>query len=293
MGNKQEEIIKYKIADLCAKNNPNLLRSEEVNRIVSYILNNQKCYSMKNTFSTNEIKQAYQKLKKKHQGVFDIPENSLSTYTCWLANDSDSQIATAGKKKGYYLNFGSLYDPNTGKEIKSLIDEKDMYPILTEWLSCLSERVDDISNIRKRGQWTNPDILGINHSVFFGNNMIELTTIEAKRNLANWRINFFEAVAHSMFANKSYYAFLRRQSDKIEKDLFLYAQKFGIGLISIEIPDEEWNNNLNLKLEYVKEIFPAPIHNVSVIIQKKFLNNLGIIDITHIQKFGKTNSDFT
>lgn len=292
MSNEQEMKCEYKLKDLCAKDNNNLSRSEEINRIVSYILNSKKKYSITNSLNTNEIIQAYTELKQKHPGIFDIPENSISTYTCWLANDSDSKITTAGKKKGYYLNFGSLYDPKTGKKIKSLIKEKEMYPILEEWLSCQCERVADISNNRKRGQWTNPDILGINHSVFFGNNLIEVTTIEAKCNLENWRIDFFEAVAHSMFANKSYLAFLCKQSDKIEKDLFLYAQKFGIGLIAIEIPNDEWKNGLELKLDYVKEIFPAPVHNVSIPNQKRFLNNLGIKETTDIQKFGKINSDF-
>lgn len=283
----------YKIADLSSAVNPNLSRSQQVNIVVSYLLENSKSFSPEKALNTPDILKKYEDLKKGHPNVFEIPSGSLSTYMSVLSNDSDSKISCGGKKQGYYLNLGSSYNSQTGTNDAKKIQEKELYPILEEWLSVQCEQVKDIANERKGKQWCNPDILGINYSVFFENNMIELTTIEAKRDLDNWRTNFFEAVAHSMFANRAYYAYLCKESEKIDKDLFLYAQKFGIGLIAIEVPDELWGPNMEIKLEYVKEKFPAPVHNVTVRIQKEFLNNFEIREVTDIHKFGKTNKDFS
>ena len=237
--------------------------------------------------STSDIQEAYKELVSKHPNIFAIPLNSLASYLSVIANDSDYKISCGGKKQGYYLNLGSSYDATTGKKSLPNIKEEILYPILTEWLSFQCEQVEDISKSHKGKQWSNPDILGINYSVFFENNIIELTTIEAKRDLEHWRTNFFEAVA-----NKAYYAYLCKESDKMEKDLFLYAQKFGIGLIAIEVPDDLWKPDMEIKLEYIKELFPAPAHTPTMRIQKEFLNNFEIREITDIHKFGKTNKDY-
>ena len=282
----------YKIADLSSAANLNLSRSQQVDLVVSYILENAKSFSPEKALLTPDILKKYNALRQGHPNVFEIPSGSLSTYMSVLSNDSDSKISCSGKKQGYYLNFGSSYNSQTGKKDTKKIKEEVLYPILEEWLSVQCDQVKNIANERKGKQWCNPDILGINYSVFFQNNMIELTTIEAKRDLDDWRMNFFEAVAHSMFANRAYYAYLCKESEKIDKDLFLYAQKFGIGLIAIEVPDELWTSEMAIKLEYVKEKVPAPVHNVTIRIQKEFLNNFDIREVTDIHKFGKTNKDF-
>lgn len=282
----------FKIADLNKQSNPDLRRAQQVNLVVSYILEKEKCFSPEKAMSTPEIQTIYQEIKKTHPNVYEIPLNSLAQYMSVLANDSDSKISCDGKRKGYYLNLGSSFNSQTGNKAEIKTKEKDLYPILEEWLSFQCERVKDIANSRKGGQWWNPDILGISYLTFFGNQAVEITTIEAKRDLSNWRRDFFEAVSHSMFANKAYYAYLCRQSDKKDKDLFLYAQQFGIGLIAIEIPDDKWGENIDIKIEYVKEIFPAPVHNVAVRFQKEFLSNFEIRDVEDIQKFGKSNKDF-
>ncbi len=282
----------YKIADLLEQSNPGLRRAQQVNFVVSYILEKEGCFSPEKAMSTPDIQAKYTEIKKNHPNVYEIPLNSLAQYMSVLANDSDSKISCGGKRKGYYLNLGSSYNVLTGNKDELKIKENALYPVLEEWLSFQCERVKDIANSRKGGQWWNPDILGVSYLTFFGKQTIELTTIEAKRDLGNWRKDFFEAVSHSMFANKAYYAYLCRQSDKKEKDLFLYAQQFGIGLIAIEIPDDKWGEKMEIKLEYVKEIFPAPVHNVAVRFQKEFLSNFDIRDVDDIIKFGKSNKDF-
>lgn len=282
----------FKIADLSEQSNPNLGRTQQVNLVVSYILEKERSFSPEKAISTPEIQKKYNEIKKLHPNVYDIPSNSLAQYMSVIANDSDSKISCDGKRKGYYLNLGSSFNSQTGDKVELKTKEKDLYPILEEWLSYQCERVCDIANERKGGQWWNPDILGISYLTFFGKQTVEMTTIEAKRDLSNWRRDFFEAVSHSMFANKAYYAYLCRQSDKKDKDLFLYAQQFGIGLIAIEIPDDKWGENMDIKIEYIKEIFPAPVHNVAVRFQKEFLSNFEIRDVEDIQKFGKSNKDF-
>lgn len=278
----------YKLADVLESKHPNLTRSKQVDAVVCYILENEKCISKENTLTTGKLIQKYKDLKQTHPNVFDIPDNSIATYTSNLANNVYSKISCEGKKRGYYLNIVSNnISGNTNKKVKEI----QTYPILESWLSLQCGRVKNISNSKKGSQWGNPDIIGINHSVFFGNNIIEVTTIEAKRSLEHWRTNFFEAVSHSMFANKAYFAYLCKQSDKIERDLLLYAQQFGIGIIAIEIPDNEWKDELMIKMEYVKEIFPAPAHEVNIDRQKEFLNNLDIYEITDLAKFGKSSQE--
>lgn len=278
----------YKLADILEAKRPNLTRSQQVDALVCYILENEKCFSAENALTTANLISKYKDLKQVHPNIFEIPDNSISTYTSNLANNMYSKISCDGKRKGYYLNIMSTAGP-ASKQNK--VKEVITYPILEAWLSMHCSRVNNISNSKKGAQWGNPDIIGINHSVFFGNNIIEITTIEAKRDLDHWRTHFFEAVSHSMFANKAYFAYLCKKSDKVERDLLLYAQQFGIGIIAIEVPDEEWADTMDLKLEYVKEIFPAPSHEVNIARQKEFLNNLDIYEITDISKYGKTSQD--
>lgn len=286
-----QDFIKYSIKDLCKKNNIKLKQYDQVDRIANYVLYKRKCFSANVVLNASAIIEEYKSIKLKHPDVFEIADGTFTSYLSYLANNA-SRITRAPKKNGYFLSIGSSYDSKSGKNVAAIITEKKLYPILEHWLSFRCDRVNNIANNHKGKQWSNPDILGVNYTVFFSNNIIEITTVEAKVSLDNWRINFFEAVAHSMFANKAYFAYLCKESEKIESDLLLYAQKFGIGIIAIQVPDDDWKQDMEIKLEYVKEIFPAPIHNTNVYFQKEFLDNFELSDIKDINKFGKTNSEF-
>lgn len=290
MDNSQE-FVTYKIKDLCKTNNNKLRQYDQVDRIANYVLCKKRCFSADNVLSAMAIIEEYKSIKSNHPDLFEIADGTFTSYLSYLANNA-SRITRAPKKNGYFLNRGNSYGSKSGNKLAAIINEKELYPILEYWLSFRCDRVNNIANNHKGKQWSNPDILGVNYTVFFSNNIIEITTIEAKVSLDNWRINFFEAVAHSMFANKAYFAYLCKESEKTESDLLLYAQKFGIGVIAIQVPDDDWKQDMEIKLEYVKEIFPAPTHNTNVYFQKEFLDNFELFDIKDINKFGKTNSDF-
>lgn len=263
-----------------------LKQPEQVERIVCYILEQNGKIDVDAPFKANQIIEKYKELKKQNNDLADIQENSFTTNISLLAGSPTSKIIRA--PKGYYLKT----DADSEFDEINEFSEKDLYPLLVKWLSLRCEKVQDISNNRAMKTWGNPDVLGINYNLFF-NYIVEVTTIEAKKDKRKWRSDIFEAVAHSLFANKAYYAYMCKESDKTDEDMLLYAQKFGIGILKIAIPDKKWGKDMKLCTEYISEIVPAPDHDVILRFQKSFLNGLKIYDIKDLNAFGKTNKELT
>lgn len=284
---QEQQTFVYNLEVLLDDDFKKLKQPEKVEKITCYILELNGKTNAGSAFTAKQIIEKYKELKKLHNDLADIQDNSFTTNISLLAGSSASKIFRA-PKQGYYMRIDEDSEFDEIKEFK----EKDLYPLLIQWLSLRCERVQDISSSRGMKTWGNPDVVGIDYDVFF-NNIVDVTTIEAKKDKRLWRIDIFEAIAHSTFANKAYYAYMCKESDKTDEDMLLYAQKFGIGILKIAIPDKKWGKDMKLCTEYISEIVPAPDHNVILKFQKAFLNGLKIYDIKGLSTFGKTNQELT
>lgn len=273
-------------------------RPVQVSKVVSYILEQNGAdgsvddEGTPRTMSTLEIIDAYKKLLGEDNKVINIPENSISTLLSLLAKSEDYPIYCQGRKQGYFYKpishseAGSLDEEQANEaqeeHVEGGITEKDMYPHLVAWFQTKGyEITQEISTKKRKGQWRNPDILGIKTLDVFKTTYIEIATIEAKLSKSAWTKDIFEAISHTVFSNKSYFAYLCNESEKIDEEMIYYAQKFNIGILQVMIPNEKWGKPLiDCRPEEVdiQEVFPAPDQKPSLILQKRFLKNIGIND---------------
>jgi ribosomal protein L17 len=288
-------------------------RRAQVEHAASYILESKKKTSTTKTMSTKELIEEYLTLKKNHPLLVDIPENTMTVYVSQLANSSESKINCPGKKQGYYLdNLLKQIEvrhevdeeiANQETEIKDAKDkgyliEKDLYPYLERWLfTAHNERVADISKQRGQGKWANPDLLGLKIDYFFQSPQIEITTIEAKILIDNWEQWIFEAVAHTVFSNRSYYAFVHSEEHikKIPSELRHYAERFGVGVLIFEVDIKDLVKiqkkepfELTDQNHTIYEYIPAPYQTPLLKFQKKFLECLNVKDHKDLLTFGKS-----
>lgn len=291
----------YKLNDLNQSAMKQLSRPQQAERLLVYLLESSKCINEKNTLLWNDISLKYKALVNKHKDVISISENSLYQYAVSFVKQSESPVCQLGHGKGFYLDLNILereqvVDTSENKDHNSEnpYQEKNMYPILVDWLSTNLGRSNDlygvknVSSARGMEKWNNPDILGIAKCSFFNTLHLELVTLEAKRDWRNWRQDIFEAVAHTLLANKSYFVFLRKSSDKVEdeKDMIVYAQKFGIGILSLVVPEDKWGETLTYEtIERFDIIVPASYHTPQVKMQKRFLASLNIKEPDDIDRF--------
>ena len=269
-------------------------RPVQVSKVVSYILEQNGADGSTNTdvMSTQEILDAYEELKREEDDVISIPPNSISTLLSLLAKNEGYPIFCKGRKQGYF------YKPILKSEVNSLdeeqaievleehtvneVSEKDMYPYLVAWLQTKGyEITKDISTNKRKGQWKNPDILGIRTLDVFKTTYVEIATIEVKISKDTWSKDIFEAISHTVFSNRSYFAYLCKESEKVDEEMFFYAQKFNIGILQVMVADDKWNKRLTDcgpdDID-IREVYPAPDQKPSLIQQKQFLKNIGIND---------------
>lgn len=295
----------YKLADLLGDSMQGLNKPQQAERILVYLLEANKSYNEKTCLKWNDILNRYREFRNKHKAIAKISENSLYLYTMSFVKESASPICQAGHGKGFYVDSRILQsesddDSDSERTVQDVRDttnsysERNMYPILVDWLYTNLGRtnelygVKDVSSARGMGKWNNPDILGITKRSFFGTLSLEIFTIEAKVDWKNWRKDIFEAVAHTILANRSYFAFLRKKSDKVEegRDMIMYAQKFGVGVLEIVVSDDDWGKPLSYEIiENFDTVVPAPYHSPEVRVQKRFLASLDIKEIDDIDKF--------
>ena len=270
-----------RIEDLVELQKCKCTRLEQVNKIACYLLEKGKCLSPTKTKRAKNIFQEYEELKKNHSKIPDVPSNTFGVMLSILSQSFESPIKSKGRKLGYYLDNAAGISLSSKRANK--LSEKNLYPVLEEWLESDAYVIHDIANKRKGNKWQNVDILGWSFIHHMEKEYLELHSIEVKLSLANWRIDLFEAVSHSMFANKSYFAFLIKESDKIEKALKEYAYKFGIGLLAIVVDNDAWDDIIQNNKELdasddgncsIVEISIAPHRNVDLETQNKFLVNV-------------------
>ncbi len=285
---------RYKLGNILQSKEENkaMTLPQKVEAIACYVLESKGCLNSAQTMIAKVIIEEYKKIKSNHKDVFKVEQSTFQNYLSALSRDNDSPIAKQEGKNGYFLNLSDpLYDveTNLGEFINDCsskegsFQEYEMYPILTEWLKIKGGHVKNIGAQHPGKKWTNPDVLGIKYTRFFEEWHIEVTTIEAKVSSIHWRYDIFQAVAHTMFANRVYFAYLCDPSDKVNNEMILYAQKFGVGIISIAVPNyKDLKSGSELKTDYIKEILPAVHHNVDIMLQKNFLDKLNIQSITDI-----------
>lgn len=289
-------------------------RKEQVEFSVSYILKTKKKTSSTETLSTKDIIAEFKKLRQDNPSIIEIPDNTITVYISQLANSKDSKINCPGKKQGYYLDLlleqieakttDEEEDKNQHEEElkdareKGYVIEKDLYPFFEKWLfEVENERVADISNVRGQGKWANPDLLGLKIDYFFQTPQIEITTIEAKVLMDDWEKWIFEAIAHTVFSNRSYFAFVHSEDhiNKLPHELRHYAEKFGIGILVLAVEPEDYIKiqkkepfELSDDNHRIVEYVPAPYQNPHLKFQKRFLEGLNVHDQKDLLNYGKS-----
>lgn len=289
----------YSIQDLEASVLDRASSPEKVEKVVVYILESQNKIDSENTMSTDDIKKAYKKLQKDYNGIVQIPDNTIATTVSVLSSKADSKIQCLGRRQGYFVTPQQehIEDKSEESEVieKGRLLEKDLYPVLQQWMQVsLDVKSIDISSKRGSEKWRNPDLLGIKEIDFLGDEQFEISTVEVKPNKQDWTMYIFEAVSHSLFSNRTYFAFLKDSFyEKVLDEMKLYASRFGIGIISIAIDDKERANivtseKLLKALEegtcQIKEEVPAPYHVPDIYLQKKFLDGLDIHTKSDLRK---------
>lgn len=269
---------------------------EKVEKVVVYILESAGKTDSQNKMSTDEIIKAYHKLREDNKDIVIIPDGTIATTISLLHKNADSRIQCPGKRQGYFVlpiieNLEDNEDESVEVETaeKGKLLERDLYPLLKNWMeSSLSVKSIDISGKRGtlKAKWRNPDLLGIKEIDFLGNEQFEIITVEVKPNRQDWTMYIFEAVSHSLFSNRTYFAYLKDTFyEKVPDEMKLYASKFGIGIISIAIDDEvrttitsseQLLKALTENLCEVNEEVPAPYHVPDIYLQKQFLDGLDI-----------------
>lgn len=283
--------------DLMADNLEDLNKVQQSEKVIIYLLEQAKAFDADHTRSSKQIVDAYIKLREDNPDIVSLNTGSLATNASLLSKESSSIVSCTGRRSGYFLNLSNVNntDTDSGDTVENdcpvcaaddKIKEQQMYAYLVNWLIAKGLFcVKNVANSRKMGQWGNPDVLGVNLVNFFGNSQVELTTIEAKITAKNWRKDIFEAVAHTVFADYVYFAFLKKQSEKIDQAMIRFAQKFNIGILAIEIPDENWGKRFDESEAEVWEVVPAPCANPVQSQRVAYLKRMGITDTAALIEF--------
>lgn len=261
----------------------------------------------------------------KHPDEFDFNidalKNSWGTYLTRAISDPDTKIAREPgkyslvlKDKSKDLNLEPASDETENTETCIPEQKKDtierqkredaLYKLLSEWFISRNYNAEVTAHIKKGDQWGNPDIVGIMLiDDPFGNQQIEIGTIEAKISLNNWRKEFFEAVSHKRFSNRAYFAFAvgakepSIQSIREYEQLRSYGEKYNVGILAVFMDAKDYQqlikddvSKLKLALDdvIVTEIWPAMYDLVSTSDLYFFVTKVLDLDTTtKVNNFGK------
>lgn len=261
----------YSKAELTEKNLSGESELVKVDIVATYILDSLRKCSPTETASSDEIWTEYESLNHSSKNLVQLQKNTFFNYLCRLANDQQSLIECPGKKQGYWLDLLRYQISNGLKKTKAKkVNERVLYPVVGTWIELNGYRhVGDISRKKRNGRWRNPDLFGVNIDMALGVSEIDLATVEVKADIDNWRHDIFEAVAHLMMANRSYFAFLCTPEELEAEEMAMreYAQRYGIGLLAI-FEDESQECGYRVKLVQL-----APLHKVPLKEQNTFLHD--------------------
>ena len=304
-----------KLNELKSQLNKVIDRPTQVRILSEYLLNHMGANSIGKSKSSGEVFAEYESLLKENPDIPDVPKNTFFVSLSKISNEQGTKINCPGRKQGYYLEplvqkleqLEQLEETRKQEvfekenEISDVIkpyQERDIYPVLKEWLFEKDfDRVADTSSLKSNGKWGNPDLVGLKIEDVYGRPEIEVTTIEVKLTDDDWEKWIFEAVAHTRFANRSYFAFLYPENiiNKLDStDIRLYAEHFGIGILVIGLNAQEYLNikerkpaNISADKLRIVEYHQAPYIQTHIKFRKKFLGALDILDLNKLYKFGE------
>ena len=239
----------------------------------------------------------------------EISDGTFKIYLGKVANTLDSPITSAGRKRsgGFYISPASEATA-TAFSVQAIeqvvqVDEKErvekeklLYPVLAQWLMQKNYRARDISAIRGLGKWGNQDVAGIQVHDHFGSIELEVATIEAKVSIKDWRQYIFEAISHRRYANRAYYAFAvpEDSAEKESDEIRYYSEKFGVGVLAIEISNELYESLLTGAHQEpiseddaeVREVYSPANSTVPLRYRREFCEAIGIKKIEDLGSWG-------
>ncbi|WP_299152396.1 hypothetical protein [uncultured Tateyamaria sp.] len=222
------------------------------------------------------------------------------------AQDPLSRIRSRkGRNGGYFLVAATLQPTEPNLPTKQEADqektyERHLWPLVAMWLrevKQLNSATHEIANLKKGGVWSNPDVVGLTPIEELGFFDVEITTVEVKPSLHQWRYFFFEAVSHKRFSERVYFVYKTEEHDPKEtEELRRYAEKHNVGLVELQLSDDDhkkltkWSklkdSEKSALLEYFVEIMPAPFEAISVRDKVSFLKQMGVSSKKELYSFG-------
>src|SRR5690625_3379826 len=114
----------------------------------------------------------------------------------------------------YYGEIENVLAPEDPAQLISAAEtagevlEGHLYPLVSEWFKVvkgLPNTSHKVSSLKSGGMWSNPDIVALAPFDDLGFFDVEIITAEVKRSSQRWEINFFQAVSHKRFSDRSYF----------------------------------------------------------------------------------------
>lgn len=268
---------------------------ERVKKAAAYFLEKEGKTSQENTLSTGDL---FARALEDYPTEFrDIGKPVFAALLSKAATEESSLITTLGRRKGYYLARSPVRIQTEEEPEELRRKEKRLYGVVQEWLMEQGYRAADVSDRKGGGVWGNPDVCGIELMEHPIGNAIEIVTIEVKPSIDKWEKQFFEAVSHRRFANRSYYAFAHPVDTvgKIPQDMRYYCELFGVGVLVIvmdadpfqRLQTDEHGPDIERDNVDIVELYSAPYHNVQPKYQYGFLDVLDLEQIGSIVSFGE------
>jgi hypothetical protein len=257
--------------------------------------------------NANELKSASDLSSELAQKI----ENSPKSYIIYQVLLQASKIPSSpiksrkGRNGGYYFDHSKVSGGALASQSKDIVPknesktlEKHLWPLIADWFTIVKKcdnASSEIANLKSGGVWSNPDVVALNIVENLGFFDVEIHTAEVKPSTSNWKYLFFEAVAHKRFSERSYFIY-RTNGDYVD-ELSFYAEKYGVGLVVVDLSDElydklpNWKNmDENEKLNFfeaVDERVPAPFSAISLKEKTEFLKRIGISEKKELFSFGK------
>lgn len=251
----------------------------------------------------------------KSYGSLNMADNTFVQYLSKIAKQVESPIASTGRGRdgGYYLSdqtdiIAREAVPSSQKQTTTQYrdywgKEQWLYPALVAWLQSEGYQAMDTSEVRSRdlGKWGNPDVTGLLIHEFIGRHELEIATIEAKLGFDAWEQDFFQAVSQKRFSNRAYFAFALPEdaSDKLPADLRYYSERFDVGVLVIDLPNDVYHRLTSGTLTeddrtllhdvdatLVREVLSAKFSHVPLGYQQRLCEALDIANIGQLCRWG-------
>lgn len=239
----------------------------------------------------------------------DIPEYLVYRTLLEASRSELSPVQSGGPWKGYYLDQSKVAVPEEETTVKDeptievgkdKLREKDLYPLVSFWMKAKKDYKlvsHEVASLRRGNVWSNPDVVALNPIDRLGFFDVEIISAEVKLEDRAWRQFIFEAVSHRRYADRSYFIYRSsRGVSTLDPEMFVYAEKFGVGIAVIELPDDKvsdlqrWSELKEAeRLEFadsIVEVVPARKDPVPVKEKCEFLGNINITHKDELHRFG-------